>query len=90
MNVFKTIFVPLADVQAAREGCALIPGGEGMFVSQMTTNPTHAPPATHFANSGEMPEEILPILWSSAIISDKSWQEAAADAGLYQVLVNDD
>jgi hypothetical protein len=86
-DVFKTIIVPAVDVQAARDACALVEGGQGMFSVQLTTDVNGAPPATHYASSGAVPEDILPLMWpSSADVSDEPWQEACARVGVRMVV----
>jgi hypothetical protein len=84
--IFKTIVVAAADVEAARLACATIEGGQGMFSVALTTDPAGAGPATHWGSSGDMPEEILPLMWPSAAdISDDQPQAMMTRLGLRMV-----
>jgi hypothetical protein len=57
-----------------------------MFSVALTTDANGAPPATHWASSGQMPEEILPLMWpSGADISDDSPPTMMARLGLRMV-----
>lgn len=86
-DVFRTLIVPAIDVQAARDTCAMVPGGAGMFSVQLTTDVNGAPPATHYASSGLIPEEIPPLMWPSAAdVTEEDWQTACARLGLRQVV----
>jgi hypothetical protein len=84
---FVTIIVPAADVEAARLSCSEIPGGTGMLTAQLTTDVNGAPPATHYASSGTMDDQIAARMWpSSADVSTEEWQTACARLGLRQVV----
>ena len=86
MDIFKTIIVKAIDVDAARLTCATVQGGQGMLTAALTTDPAGNPPATHYASSGLMPEEIFALMWpSSADVSSDTWQDACARLGLVQV-----
>lgn len=81
-DIFKTIIVAAADVEAAKLACATVAGGGGMFSVQLAPT-ADAPAPTHFASSGLMPEEILPLMWPSAAdISDDQPFDALTRLGL--------
>jgi len=93
-EVNKTIFVPLADVSAANLSVSMIDGcGTSMFEGSVTTDPNGSPDfISHRMTSGTIPEEVVPIMWTSAIVEDldpndptKTWQAAALRHGLYPV-----
>jgi hypothetical protein len=82
--VFRTIIVSAADVAAARLACATVEGGQGMFTVQLTQNSDGSGPVTHYGSSGDVPEEILPLMWpSAAYITEDGPQAALASQGLY-------
>ena len=82
MDIFATIIVTAAQAQAARDAAAQIPGGEGMFTSELSA--TGAEPATHYIASGWMPEEIVQAL-SMCNVSDLSPADAMTAANLQPV-----
>ena len=60
--IHRNIIVPAAVVAQARQMCAGIPGGDGMFTAPLSAN--GAEPATHYISSGLIwPEfaEMLPL-----------------------------
>lgn len=79
MEIFATIIVTTAQAQAARDAAAQIPGGEGMFTSELSA--TGNAPATHFISSGWIPAEIVDALTMCAI-SELPPDEAMTDKGL--------
>ena len=48
--IHRTIIVPAAVVEQARQMCAGIPGGDGMFTAPLSA--TGAEPATHYISAG--------------------------------------
>ena len=48
--IHRNIIVPAAVVEQARQMCAGIPGGDGMFTAPLSA--TGAEPATHYISSG--------------------------------------
>lgn len=59
-DVFVTIIIPAAEVEAARELAATIPGGQGMFTAALS--PTGSAPATHYISSGHIFQEFADLL----------------------------
>ena len=60
--IHRNIIVPAAVVEQARQMCAGIPGGDGMFTAPLSAN--GAEPATHYISAGLIwPEfaEMLPL-----------------------------
>lgn len=60
--IHRNIIVPAAVVEQARQMCAGIPGGDGMFTAPLSA--TGAEPATHYISAGLIwPEfaEMLPL-----------------------------
>lgn len=80
MDIFATIIVPAAQAQAARDAAATIPGGEGMFTSELSA--TGNAPATHYISSGWMPEEIVQAIAPVSAASDLAPVDALIAAGL--------
>ena len=74
-----TIIAPAAIVEAAREACALCPGGAGMFVAAAGSNGT----ASHYLSAGSMGEDIIQAAESAGcIVSEDDWPVALAALGL--------
>lgn len=91
-DINRTIIVPAADQSGAANSVALLPGCTGMFQNPLTTDPTGALPATHYFNSGWMTEDIVPLLWSSAVVRDlavETFDQTIARLGLYRIAVGD-
>ena len=80
MDIFATIIVTEAQAQAARDAAAQIPGGEGMFTSELSA--TGQEPATHYISSGTMPQEIVDAVADLAEVSELPPAEAMQAAGL--------
>ena len=78
-DVFATIIVPAANVAQARTLAAEIPGGEGMFTSELSAS--GSAPATHYISSGFMPEEIITAC-SMCDVSELAPEQALAAKGL--------
>ena len=79
-DIFATIIVTAAQAQAARDAAAQIPGGEGMFTSELSA--TGNAPATHYISSGHMPEEIVQAVNAVVAASDLAPVDALIAAGL--------
>lgn len=78
-DVFVTIIIPAAEVEAARELAATVPGGQGMFTAALS--PTGSAPAKHYISSGY----VSPELASMFDHTDMPPQDAMAAAGLVMV-----
>lgn len=78
-DIFATLIVTAANVAQARTLAAEIPGGEGMFTSELSA--TGNAPATHYISSGWIPAEIIDALPMCAI-SELPPDEAMTDKGL--------
>jgi hypothetical protein len=91
-DINRTIIVPAADVEGARNSVALLDGCTGMFVVGLTTDPSGALPETHFFNTGWMPEEVVPLMWSSAIVRDlgeETFNQTISGLGLHRIVAGD-
>ena len=80
MDIFATIIVTADNVNQARTLAAELPGGEGMFTSELSA--TGTVPATHYISSGYMPEEIVQAVAPVSAVSDLEPAEARIAAGL--------
>ena len=79
-----TIIAPAAIVEAAREACAMCPGGAGMFVAAAGSNGT----ASHYLSAGQMGDDIIQAAeQAGCIVTDEPWQ-VALDS-LWLVLLSD-
>jgi hypothetical protein len=93
MTVNRTIVIPAADVAAARTSVEMIPGCVGMFMSPVTLDPNGVPGTDGFFSSGQMPDEVLDIMWSSATIGDlatETMQQTIERAGFFMIRFIDD
>ena len=78
-DIFATLIVTSANVSHARTLAAEIPGGDGMFTSELSA--TGNAPATHYISSGWVPEELVQAL-TMCSVSDLSPAEAMTDKGI--------
>jgi hypothetical protein len=78
-DIFATLIVTATNVAQARTIAAEIPGGEGMFTSELSA--TGNAPATHYISSGWIPAEIVDALTMCAV-SELPPDEAMTDKGL--------
>lgn len=79
-DIFATIIVTSANVSHARTLAAEIPGGDGMFTSELSA--TGNAPATHYISSGYMPEEIVQAIAPVSAASNLAPADALIAAGL--------
>lgn len=56
-DIFRTLIVPEAQAQLARDLAALAPGGAGMFTTGLSAD--GAEPATHYISTGLLPESFV-------------------------------
>ena len=80
MDIFATIIVTADKAEQARLAAAQIPGGEGMFTSELSA--TGNAPATHYISSGYMPEEIVQAVNAVVAASNLAPADAIIAAGL--------
>lgn len=87
MNDFRTIIVPAANVDLARQLCALEPGGAGMLTTGLSAD--GAAPATHFISTGYCPPLIVQVCpvqtWEQV---DGAWVEVGHTSGNPQAAVD--
>ena len=79
-DVFVTIIVPAATVEAARELAATVHGGAGMFTTALS--PDGSAPATHYISSGRCSQELADLFPERTELPP---QEAMAAVGLQMV-----
>lgn len=78
-DIFATVIVATAQVQAARDAAAQFQGGAGMLTTGLSAS--GAEPATHYISSGLIPAEIVQAL-TMCDVSSLHPDEAIGNAGL--------
>jgi hypothetical protein len=80
-DVFRTLIVPFAQVDLARQVAAIFPGGEGMWTTPLSVDGLE--PRTHYISSGYVPENYQTMVpcqyWEQG--EDGEWVETGSYAG---------
>jgi hypothetical protein len=75
-DIYATIAVPVADVETARS----IGSDQWMFTRACTTDANGAPPATHYATSGQADADLLALILLSVPSTLVNYTDSGIDA----------